>query len=172
MTEELQSETPKRKFTYEELLAEATRRREADEKLFQQWMDSLPEERRKKYSELRLIGNELGDREYVFRKCRFALELTDTLKSLDGRRVTPVGIAIKGSSPVVLIQAEGHETKAGSDNLKTITHTTEIKSGGIGWFHCDIDTNEYGLPAQETFPGSHDFKLDQQEVEKRLAMMR
>lgn len=162
-------EQSERKYNIDELMAEVARRTEVDRKAFDAWLANISQERRKKYEELRVFSSDVKDKEFVFRKCRFALELVDSLKSDDGRRVLPVGLAIHGTNCVVFIQAEGHETVKGRENFNELVYVPPDKTGEeVKWF-CDVNTDEYGVPTTDA--GVFKFRLDKEEVRKRLSGM-
>lgn len=160
-----------KEFTREDRLKEIARREEIDLKHFQHWLESMSQKRRESYLDLDLVGSDNKNKEYVLRECRFALELIDSMRSDDERKIVSVGIAIHGSCPVVLIQAQGHETISGKESLNELTEIiTFPKEGGENTtYYCSVDTSEYGVPT--TDGGLFKYKLDKDEVEKRLSGM-
>lgn len=150
------------------LRAEAQRRSEADKQAFRSWWEGLPQERQKDYDDLKVFSSDNENKEYVLRKCRFALELISSLRSEDGRKVIPVGLAIHGELPVVFIQAQGHETKKW-ESYNELTYASPDRKGERITVYSDVDTTEYGISTSNG--GIYKYKLDEAEVERRLSQM-
>ena len=152
--------------TPDQLKEIAKERVRADEIKFDSWWNKLSEERRTEYGKLRIFSSDGGDElKYHQRRCRYLLEVISGLKNEEGKMVRPVGLAIHGSYPVVLIQAEGHETPKG-ESLNVITYTE--RKGDIT-IYSDVNTFEYGIPTREA--GVWKYKLDPEEVKNRLTEM-
>ncbi len=161
-------ETPRPKLDIVKLKEEAARRSEADKQAFGLWWNKLSQERQKEYLDLRVFSSDYDDKEFVLRKCRYILELMNSLKSADGRRIRPMGLAIHGELPVVFFQAGGHETEVGV-SFNSMTHKPFEKNSEEKFF-SDVDTGEYGIASEKTGPLG--YRMDAVEVGKRIGWMK
>jgi len=167
-----EDKTPR--YDIEALKVEAKRRREKDIAGFNVWMEEISPERKELYLKLPVISSDVqnseGEPGCVLRQCRFALEVVDSLESVDGRRLVPRGIGIHGESPVVYFRVSNDPIKDGARNFEEFTQVPPRTRGENDQYFCDVDTTEFGLAATEG--GIMKFKLDREKVEDVIKWMK
>ncbi len=153
-----------------DLLKKVAERKIIRDQLYSDWWNSLSPSRQSAYHNLRTINSDVNAgkppsknnndqvkqafvtksaevTQFILFKCRMLLDLIDQMEDQQGNKITPVGIAIHGTVPVVFVQVGGQETKAGT-NLNTVSLVPNfLKDNKQGIIKTSFDPNPFNIPA-------------------------